>query len=58
MLLKGQPGNEVEAVQDVLGSNVPIAGGYTFGQLAHFTDAPAPQLLNQHIQVVVIGEEE
>ena len=58
MLLKGQPGNEVDAVQDVLGNNVPIAGGYTFGQLAHFTDAPAPQLLNQHIQVVIIGEEE
>ena len=58
MLLKGQPGNEVEAVQDVLGHNVPIAGGYTFGQLAHFPDAPAPQLLNQHIQVVIIGEEE
>ena len=58
MLLKSQPGSEVEAIREVLGKDIPIAGGYTFGQLVHLEGAPHPEFLNQHIEVVVIGEEE
>jgi hypothetical protein len=53
MLLKSTPGIEITAVQDILGPDVPIAGGYTLGQIAPFKDVP--QLLNQHILVIVFG---
>jgi hypothetical protein len=59
MLLKSHPGTEVAAVQDILGKNVPIAGGYTLGQVVPGKDAGSsgsPQLLNQHIVVVAFGE--
>ena len=55
MLLKSTPGAEIAAVQDILGPNVPIAGGYTLGQIAPGKDAP--QFLNQHMLVIVFGEE-
>ena len=55
MLFKGQPGVEVQAVREVLGLNVPIAGGYTFGQIAQRKDMNAAEFLNQHIQVVLFG---
>ncbi|OIN88020.1 MAG: hypothetical protein AUJ21_11455, partial [Anaerolineae bacterium CG1_02_58_13] len=51
MLLKSTPGAEIAAVQDILGPNVPIAGGYTLGQIAPGKDTP--QFLNQHILVIV-----
>lgn len=54
MLLKSTPGAEIAAVQEILGANVPIAGGYTLGQVAPFQGAP--QFLNQHIMVIVFGE--
>lgn len=57
MLFKSQPGAEVEAVREVLGRSVPIIGGYTFGQLVHHSGAPRPEFLNQHIQVILVGEE-
>jgi hypothetical protein len=55
MLLKGNPGAEIAAVQDMLGPNVPIAGGYTLGQIV--SDAGVPNFLNQHIVVVAFGAE-
>ena len=55
MLLKSTPGAEIAAVQDILGPDVPIAGGYTLGQIAPGKDTP--QFLNQHILVIVFGEE-
>ena len=55
MLLKSTPGAEIAAVQDILGPDVPIAGGYTLGQIAPGKDAP--QFLNQHMLVIVFGEE-
>jgi hypothetical protein len=55
MLLKSTPGAEITAVQDILGPDVPIAGGYTLGQIAPGKDMP--QFLNQHIVVIVFGEE-
>lgn len=58
MLLTSQAGSEVAVVSDVLGKDVPIIGGYTFGQLAHINGEQRPEFLNQHIEVVLIGEEE
>jgi hypothetical protein len=58
MLLTSQAGSEVEAVSDVLGKDIPIIGGYTFGQLAHPNGEQRPEFLNQHIAVVLIGEDE
>ena len=55
MLLKSTPGAEIAAVQDILGPDVPIAGGYTLGQIAPGKDTP--QFLNQHMLVIVFGEE-
>jgi len=55
MLMEAQPGSELAAVQSVLGPQVPVIGGYTYGQIAR-TEAGNPELLNQHISVVVFGE--
>ena len=56
MLLKSHPGSEVDAVQDILGKSVPIAGGYSLGQIVPGKDSATPQLLNQHMVVIVFGE--
>jgi hypothetical protein len=56
MLLKAQPGVEIQAVQEILGTSVPIAGGYTLGQVTP-ADAVPPKFLNQHIVVIVFGEQ-
>ena len=56
MLLKSHPGAEVAAVQDILGKEIPIAGGYTLGQIVTGKESGVPQLLNQHIVVVAFGE--
>jgi hypothetical protein len=56
MLLKSHPGTEVNAVQDILGKDVQIAGGYTLGQVVPGKDSSPPQLLNQHIVVIAFGE--
>ena len=59
MLLKSHPGAEINAVQDILGKDIPLAGGYTLGQIVRAKDpglGAAPQLLNQHIIVVAFGE--
>jgi hypothetical protein len=57
MLFQGFAGAEVEAIRQVLGRDVPIIGGYTFGQIAQPNGAPRPEFLNQHVEVVVLGEE-
>lgn len=58
-LLQTHPGRVIQAVQDVLGATVPIAGGYTFGQIARW---PAndqingrPELYQQHLAVILFG---
>ena len=55
MLLKANPGAEIAAVQDILGEDVPVVGGYTLGQVTSNNEA-APQFLNQHIVVIAFGE--
>jgi hypothetical protein len=57
MLLKSTPGVEIAAVQDILGPDVPIAGGYTLGQIVPGQSPASPQFLNQHMVVIVFGEE-
>lgn len=56
MLLKSHPGSEIAAVQEVLGREIPVAGGYTLGQIAPEKDSNRLQLLNQHIVVIAFGE--
>jgi hypothetical protein len=56
MLLQARPGMEVAAVQEVLGAEVPIAGGYTLGQIVPGTPpAQTAHFLNQHLVVVTFG---
>jgi hypothetical protein len=56
LLLKAAYGVEIAAVQEILGAKVPIAGGYTLGQLIP-EEASPPKFLNQHIVVVAFGEQ-
>jgi hypothetical protein len=56
MLLKAQPGAEIAAVQEILGESVPVAGGYTLGQVMTADEETKPKFLNQHIVVIVFGE--
>ena len=58
MIFKARPGAEVEAVKAVIGDDVPIIGGYTLGQVTPGKDGSPPNFLNQHITVVVFGEDE
>ena len=55
MLFDAQPGGDVAAVQAVLGLDVPVAGGYTLGQIVPGGDG-LPQFLNQHMVVMIFGE--
>ncbi len=57
MLLKSTPGADIAAIQEILGTDVPIAGGYTLGQIVPDKPQAAPQFLNQHIVVITFGEE-
>lgn len=47
---------EVEVLQQALGPDVPIAGGYTFGQIARPEGLGPAQLLNQHMLVILFGD--
>ncbi len=55
MLFEAQPGADVAAVQATLGMGIPVAGGYTLGQIVPRNEVH-PQFLNQHMVVVVFGE--
>ena len=56
MLLKATPGAEIAAVQDIIGEEIPIAGGYTLGQIVPGKEVASPEFLNQHIVVMLFGE--
>ena len=58
MLLKSHPGSEVAMVQEILGSDVPVAGAYTLGQIVPDMDTGFPQLLNQHIIVIAFSNQQ
>ncbi len=57
MLLKATPGAEIAAIQEIIGEQIPIAGGYTLGQIVPGAEATSLDFLNQHIVVILIGEE-
>ncbi len=57
MLLKATPGAEIAAIQEIIGNGVPIAGGYTLGQIVPGRETASPSFLNQHIVVILFGEE-
>ncbi|MEJ2486311.1 MAG: FIST N-terminal domain-containing protein [Anaerolineales bacterium] len=56
ILFQGYEGADIAAIREELGEEVMIAGGYTFGQFTHMAGAPRPEFLNQHIEIVLIGE--
>jgi hypothetical protein len=61
MLLEASPGAEIAAIRDILGPDVPIAGGYTLGQVVPTGSADGgsvshPQFLNQHIAVIAFAD--
>ena len=59
MLLQGRLGAEIKAIQEVIGDNVPIIGGYTLGQIVPAGEKDEhPKFLNQHIVVTVLGEKQ
>jgi hypothetical protein len=54
-LLELEPAAEIDAIRSVIGPDVPIAGGYTFGQITR-PDVSGPiRLLNQHILVLLFA---
>jgi hypothetical protein len=55
-LFESKPGLEFESVRSVLGSQVPILAGYTSGQVICPSPTSRPELLNQHIQVLLFAE--
>jgi hypothetical protein len=54
-LMKARSGAHIMAVREVVGAEVPIAGGYTFGQVAQAGALGDVQILNQHMQVILLG---
>ncbi len=59
MLMQARVDAQLKAVQSVLGDDVPIAGGYTLGQIVPASEQDDhPQFLNQHILVAAFGEKE
>ncbi len=58
MLMAATPGAEIAAVQNVIGTDVPIIGGYTLGQVTPSPNLPLPQLLDNHILVILFASEE
>jgi len=57
MLMEAQPGIEIQALQEVLGVDVPIAGGYTIGQIIPPGRADGrARFLNQHAVVAIFGD--
>jgi hypothetical protein len=59
MLLQANSGAEIKAIEDVLGEAVPVAGGYTLGQIIPAVQLDEhPGFLNQNIVVAVFGTKE
>jgi hypothetical protein len=55
-LLQAEPAAELIAIQNVLGEKLPLAGGYTLGQIMPGGKGQSPGYLNQHISVILFGE--
>jgi hypothetical protein len=57
-LFQATPADELAVIREVLGEEVPIAGGYTYGQIAHTPANGGLQLLNQHLEVILLAEDQ
>ena len=55
-VFQATPGGELAALRQVLGEEVSIAGGYTYGQIARAPVGGRLQLSNQHIEVILFAE--
>jgi hypothetical protein len=55
MLFEAQPGADIAAVQETLGPEVSLAGGYTLEQIVPAAKG-TPQFLNQYMAVVIFGD--
>ena len=53
MLFETQPGGEIAPLREVFGSALPIAGGYTVGQIRN--SPGGVELLNQSIEIMLLG---
>jgi hypothetical protein len=54
-LLVLEPNFETEIIRSVIGAEVPLIGAYTIGQIFRPSPELPPDLLNQHIEVVLLG---
>ncbi len=53
LLFDTHPSLYIGAIRETIGMDIPIAGGYTVGQIADIEEAHT--LLNQHIEIIIFG---
>lgn len=58
MILQARPGAEIRALQEILGEELPLAGGYTLGQIVppRAGQDETSRFLNQHMLVILFGD--
>ena len=56
LVLKQRVEEEVEAVQDIIGNDVSIAGFYSYGELAPYGNNESCQLHNQTMTITLLSE--
>lgn len=57
MLLESQPGLEIKALREVLGLELPLIGGYTYGQIHGAAGGfRIPEFYNQHLQLILFAQ--
>lgn len=56
-IFTAHPGAEIQAIQSVLGPDVPIIGGYTYGQILRPQPERRVAFLNQEILITLFGIE-
>ncbi|MFZ6031436.1 MAG: FIST signal transduction protein [Chloroflexota bacterium] len=54
MLMEAQPASGIQAVRQIIGENVPVIGGYTFGQVAR--GRQGAEFFNQNFSVMLLAE--
>ena len=57
MLMEPEGNPEIQAIRSVIGEEVPLVGGYSFGQFARSDTAQPLVFLNQHIEIVLLGRQ-
>ena len=57
MVLKQRIEEEVESVQEVLGSQAVLTGFYSYGEISPFTHSARPELHNQTMTITTLSEQ-